>query len=148
MFQDRIKNPIYRPLVGGLLLALVIALFGGFKFSGLSLPLIHEAFEGKSHFLDFAGKLIFTALTLGSGFKGGEVTPIFVVGATLGATLSRILALPAPLLAGMGFVSVFAGAAQAPLTCTVMAIEIFGPGPALYVAIACFLSQKTQKKIN
>ena len=139
-FQERISNPIWRPALGGFILALLMAALGGSKYAGLSLPLIHDAFEGKSHLLDFAGKLFYTALTLGSGFKGGEVTPLFVVGATLGSALSSLLALPGSLLAGMGFVSVFAGAAKIPITCTLMAIEVFGPAPTLYMAIACGVS--------
>lgn len=74
----------------------------------------------------FALKILFTAITLGAGFPGGEVTPLFVTGATLGAALASPLGIDPRLLAGIGFVSVFAGVANTPLTCTIMAVEVFG----------------------
>ena len=72
------------------------------------------------------GRLLFTAVTLGCGFKGGEVTPLFFIGATLGCTLGAMLGVPVDFLAALGFVAVFAGAANTPLACTIMGIELFG----------------------
>jgi len=89
---------------------------------------------------DWFGKLVMTALTLGVGFKGGEVTPLLFVGATLGNALSTILPLPLPLFAAIGFVGVFAGAANTPIACTIMAMELFGPGVGVFAALACFAS--------
>jgi H+/Cl- antiporter ClcA len=85
-------------------------------------------------------KLLFTAITLGSGFKGGEVTPLFFIGATLGNALAWLLHAPVDLFAALGFVAVFAGATNTPLACTLMAIELFGADLALYAAVACFLA--------
>ena len=93
-------------------------------------------------------KLLFTAVTVGSGFKGGEVTPLFFIGAALGNVLGRLLGAPVDLMASLGFVAVFAGATNTPLACTIMAIELFAHGNgsllssgfAVYAAIACFLS--------
>jgi H+/Cl- antiporter ClcA len=82
--------------------------------------------------------MIFTIVTLSAGFKGGEVTPLFFIGATLGSALS--LSLPFGLLAGMGFVAVFAGATNTPLACMLMGIELFGAECGIYVAIACVVS--------
>src|SRR6202000_52606 len=76
----------------------------------------------------------------GTGFKGGEGTPLFFIGSTLGNTLSRILPLPASLLAGMGFVGVFAGAANTPISSSLMAVELFGPEAGAFAAIACVAS--------
>jgi H+/Cl- antiporter ClcA len=78
--------------------------------------------------------------TLGAGFKGGEVTPLFFIGAALGNALGYILPLPFPLLAGMGFVAVFAGAANTPISSTIMAIEIFSGKSGAFTAIACVVS--------
>ena len=89
---------------------------------------------------DWAAKFLFTAVTLGTGFKGGEVTPLFFIGSTLGNALSRLLPLPASLLAGMGFVAVFAGAANTPLASTLLAIELFGGEAGAYAGIACVVS--------
>jgi H+/Cl- antiporter ClcA len=75
---------------------------------------------------------------LGTGFKGGEVTPLFYIGATLGNTLSGLLNAPVSLFAALGFIAVFAGATNTPLACTFMGIELFGGEHALLFAIACF----------
>jgi H+/Cl- antiporter ClcA len=82
--------------------------------------------------------LLFTALTIGTGFKGGEVTPLFFIGAALGNTLAVLMGAPVDLMAGLGFIAVFAGATNTPIACTFMGIELFGADNALYYAIACF----------
>jgi H+/Cl- antiporter ClcA len=139
-FKAKISYPPLRPFIGGILVAILIQAVGTTKYIGLGIPTIVSAFDTKLPPWDFAAKIGFTALSLGSGFKGGEVTPLFYIGATLGNALSPLLALPAPLLAGMGFVAVFAGAANTPLASTLMAIELFGSPVASYAAIACVVS--------
>lgn len=86
---------------------------------------------------DFLLKILLTTFTIGVGFKGGEVTPLFFVGATLGSALSAVLPLDVSLLAGLGFVAVFAGATNTPIACTLMGIELFGADAAVYIGIAC-----------
>ncbi|MCC6790485.1 MAG: chloride channel protein, partial [Thermomicrobiales bacterium] len=86
--------------------------------------------------LAFLIKLGMTALTLGVGFKGGEVTPLFVIGATLGASLAGPLDMPVDLLAAAGFVSVFAAAANTPIACIAMSVELFGGDGILLFSIA------------
>ena len=85
-------------------------------------------------------KLVFTAVTLAAGFKGGEVTPLFFIGAGLGNALSSLLGAPTDLFAALGFVAIFAGASNTPLACTLMCIEPFGAGQTVYIATACFLA--------
>ena len=84
--------------------------------------------------------MVFTAITLGSGFQGGEVTPLFVIGATLGVTMARLLDAPIPLFAAVGFVAVFAGATNTPIACTVMGMELFGAAAVVPMAIGCVVS--------
>lgn len=129
-----------RPALGGFA-TIGLALLFGRQYLGLSVPLIGEALGG-GHIEPwvFALKLLFTAVALGSGIPGGEVTPLFVIGATLGSTLAGPLHLPAPLLAAVGFVAVFAGAANTPLACTVMGAELFGSGLIAAFAVGCVLS--------
>ncbi len=132
-----------RPVAGGLVVT--VAVFGigtahTLKYLGLGIPTILAAFDSKLPVYDFAAKTLFTAVTLGSGFKGGEVTPLFYIGATLGNALSHLLPLPPSLLAGMGFVAVFAGAANTPLASTLMAVELFGAEAGAYAGIACVIS--------
>ena len=132
-----------RPVIGGLLITAAvfgIGLQSTARYLGLGIPTIIAAFTSKVAPYDFAGKFAFTALTLGSGFKGGEVTPLFYIGATLGNALSGLLPLPSSLLAGMGFVAVFAGSANTPITSTLMAMELFGSEAGAYAGIACVVS--------
>lgn len=134
----RIKYPPLRPFVGGFAIATLFFISGSTKYLGLGVPTIVESFTVQQPFYAFLVKILLTSFTLGAGFKGGEVTPLFFVGATLGSALSFFVPLPIALLAGVGFVSVFSGATNTPLACTVMGIELFGVESGVFVAIACF----------
>lgn len=140
LFSKNIKYPPLRPFIGGVILAIAIAGFGLTKFSGLGVPVIVDSFSNVNPWYDFLLKILFTGFTLGAGFKGGEVTPLFFVGATLGSALSVIVPMPIALLAGMGFVAVFSGATHTPLACTIMGMELFGIAPGLFIAIACSIA--------
>ena len=133
----RIAYPPLRPVVGGALVALAVAALGTTKYIGLGIPTMVAAFQAPLPPQDFLLKLLLTALTLGCGFKGGEVTPLFFIGAALGSALAVVLPLPVALLAGMGFVAVFAGAANTPLACTLMGLELFGTQAGVYLGLAC-----------
>lgn len=140
LFAKTISYPPLRPYVGGIIFALVVYYFGATKFMGLGVPSIVEAFSIRSENYDFLLKILFTGFTLGAGFKGGEVTPLFFVGATLGSALSGYIPLPMALLAGMGFVAVFSGATHTPVACTIMGIELFGIESAIFIGISCFIA--------
>lgn len=127
-------------MIGGALVALAVFGLGTTKYIGLGIPTIIESFSGPLPPYDFALKILFTALTLGAAFKGGEVTPLFFIGATLGNALAYFIPLPMGLLAGMGFVAVFAGAANTPLACTLMAVELFGAECGVYAFVACVMA--------
>ena len=139
-FNSKISFAPLRPFFGGIIILLLTFILGSTKYLGLGVPLISEAFIHSASNYDFVLKIIFTVITLGSGFKGGEVTPLFFIGATLGSALSLYIPLPVSLLAGMGFVAVFAGATNTPFACIIMALELFGIECAIYVTIACFVS--------
>lgn len=142
-FKKYIRYAPLRPFVGGLLVCILIYSLGTTRYIGLGIPVIQEAFTIQLPASDFALKMIFTILTLSAGFKGGEVTPLFFIGAALGSALSLVIPLPVGLLAGMGFVAVFAGAANTPLACILMAIELFGSGCGLFAGIACVMAYAT-----
>lgn len=127
-----------RPVVGGLILIALVWLLDTRDYLGLGVPLIVQSFspEGVPTWA-FFWKLLFTAVTLGSGFKGGEVTPLFFMGATFGCMLGQVLGVPSDFMAGLGFVAVFAGAANTPLACTFMGVELFGAQYGVFLAIAC-----------
>lgn len=140
IFKNKIAFAPLRPFVGGIIVALAVLAIGTTKYIGLGIPTIVQSFDLQSPIYDFALKMAFTILTLSAGFKGGEVTPLFYIGATLGSALSLFIPLPTGLLAGMGFVSVFSGATNTPLACMLMAIELFGAECGIYAAIACVVS--------
>jgi H+/Cl- antiporter ClcA len=138
-FKQYIAYPPLRPVVGGVIVSVGVWLIGT-RYIGLGIPVIVESFTTQLAPYDFALKIIFTIITLSAGFKGGEVTPLFFIGATLGNALSYFIPLPVGLLAGMGFVAVFAGATNTPLACILMGIELFGSECGVFVAIACVVS--------
>lgn len=140
LFKSKIKYAPFRPVIGGSIVALAVFAIGTTKYIGLGIPTIIESFDTQLPMYVFVLKMAFTILTLSAGFKGGEVTPLFFIGAALGSALSVFLPLPVGLLAGMGFVAVFAGATNTPLACMIMAIELFGAECGVYAAIACVVS--------
>lgn len=140
VFKSKITYPPLRPVIGGTIIALAVLIMGTTRYIGLGVPVIVESFEKQLPLYDFALKMVFTIITLSAGFKGGEVTPLFFIGATLGSALSLFIPLPFGLLAGMGFVAVFAGATNTPLACMLMGIELFGAEGGVYIAIACVVS--------
>lgn len=137
LFTKYIPFTPIRPLVGGAVLAIIIYSIDTTKYIGLGVPEIVNAFSNPNESYDFLLKILFTSFTLGAGFKGGEVTPLFFVGATLGSALSVVVPLPIALLAGMGFVAVFSGATHTPIACTAMGMELFGIESGIFIGIAC-----------
>ncbi|MBL8163433.1 MAG: chloride channel protein [Anaerolineae bacterium] len=138
LVRRHISYPPLAPVIGGCAV-IALALLFGTDYLGLSLPLISRSVGGDGVEAGaFLLKIIFTAVTLSTGFMGGEVTPLFVIGATLGYALGGALGVEPHFLAMLGFVAVFAGASNTPLACTLMGVELFGGGGVLYLALACF----------
>lgn len=134
------------PVIGGLLIITLTFILGTEDYlslgvtnpnpSGVSITSCFTA--GGATYFSWLWKLLFTAITLGTGFKGGEVTPLFFIGAALGNTIAILTGAPVDLMAGLGFIAVFAGATNTPIACTIMGVELFGADNALYYAVACF----------
>jgi H+/Cl- antiporter ClcA len=129
-----------RPLIGGIVIAAAVWIMGSQKYIGLGIPMIESAFKIDLDSHDFLLKILFTSFTIGAGFKGGEVTPLFFIGATLGNALVWFVPLPMALLAGMGFVALFSGASNTPVASTILGIEIFGIESVFFIGIACLFS--------
>jgi H+/Cl- antiporter ClcA len=135
-----------RPFVGGLIIIALTQLLGRPDYLSLGVDpeypgavTLQSAFQlGGADTWSWLWKTIYTAITIGTGFKGGEVTPLFYIGATLGNTLSGIMDAPVSLFAALGFIAVFAGATNTPLACTIMGLELFGPEHLIFFALACF----------
>lgn len=147
-----------RPAIGGLLINAIVLPLQWRQYLGLgvhsnplepqSVSIVTSFYSGGAEPLSWLWKTMLTAITVGSGFKGGEATPLFFIGATLGSVLGGLLQLPIDLAAGLGFVAVFAAATRAPLACTVMAIELFAQDSSigqatclsLYAMAACVVA--------
>ncbi|MDB5157630.1 MAG: voltage-gated chloride channel protein [Mucilaginibacter sp.] len=134
------------PFLGGLIVIGLTLIIGKPDYLGLGVKApypgaitISSAFNaGGAHPLSWLWKTVYTTITLGTGFKGGEVTPLFYIGSTLGNSLSVLMNAPVSLFAALGFIAVFAGATNTPLASTVMGVELFGSEYALFFAVACF----------
>ncbi len=137
-----------QPALGGVAVIALFWLLGTGDYLGLGVRGEHpgsvtllSAFEaGGATPWSWWWKLVFTAVTLAAGFKGGEVTPLFFIGATLGNALAVALGAPVDLFAGLGFIAVFAGATNTPLACTILGIELFGAEHTVFFALACFIA--------
>jgi len=134
------------PFIGGLIIIALTYVLGTDSYLGLGVEnpdpnavSILSCFKaGGAGYLSWFWKLLFTAITLSMGFKGGEVTPLFYIGAALGNTVAMLTGSPVDLMAGLGFIAVFAGATNTPIACTLMGVELFGSENLIYFAIACF----------
>lgn len=145
-FRSAVPGPEFRPFAGGLA---VIALWfvAGSDFLGLGVlaerpdsVTLPSMFSAAAPASAWAWKLVFTAVTLASGFKGGEVTPLFFIGAALGNFMAQILGMPIDLFAALGFVAIFGAATKTPLASTLMGMELFGAGNGLFLAVACVVA--------
>ena len=143
--KRRVERPLWRPALGGLGVIGLFLLCGRADYLGLgawspdpaAVSLESLFASERIHPWSWAWKFVFTVVTLGAGFKGGEVTPLFFIGAALGNALAGLMGAPPELFAALGFVAVFAGAGKTPLACFLMGLELFGVVHALPLALAC-----------
>lgn len=146
IFTAIFKTTWLIPFFGGVAIILLTLLAGkpdylslgvNAEYSG-AITIVSAFKAGGADMFSWLWKTIFTTVTLGTGFKGGEVTPLFYIGATLGNSLATLMDAPISLFAALGFIAVFAGATNTPLACTFMGVELFGGQYVLFFAIACF----------
>lgn len=144
--QRWIKPKWLIPAIGGTIIILFTFLLGTQDYLSLGVTnpdpggvsILSSFHTGGASSFSWLWKLLFTAITLGTGFKGGEVTPLFFIGAALGNAIALVSGAPVDLMAGLGFIAVFSGATNTPIACTIMGVELFGAGNILYYAVACF----------
>lgn len=135
-----LPNPYLRAAVGGALVILLTVLAGSTDYNGAGMEMVERAVAGEAAPWAWLLKLVFTAVTIGFGFKGGEVVPSFFVGACFGCVLGGLLGLPAGFGAALGLAAVFCGAVNCPIASVFLSIELFGSGGVLYFAMACAIS--------
>ena len=139
LLKRTLKNPYLRVAVGAAVLIGLTLLTNG-DYNGAGMEVIGRAIAGQAEPWAGVWKLLITAITIGCGFKGGEVVPSFFVGAAFGCVAAGWLGLPAGFGAAMGLVSVFCGAVNCPLASIILSVELFGSGDLLYFAMACSIS--------
>jgi H+/Cl- antiporter ClcA len=138
--KNSVRLPI-RMFIGGILLIALWKLVGTSDYLGLGVPGILRAFhDPQMPMYAFAAKLVFTAVTIGSGYLGGEVTPLFFIGAALGNVMARLMGVPLDMGAGIGLAAVFAASANTPLALSIMSMELLGASMFPHVVIVCVLA--------
>lgn len=140
LFKKYFKNPYIRIVVGALAIILLTIILQTSAYSGAGVNLIEEAFAGHAPKTAFIWKIIFTAITLGVGFKGGEIVPSFCIGATFGCLFGSLVGLSPSLCAAVGMVAVFCGVTNSPITSLVIGFEMFGFDCMKYLLIGVAIS--------
>ena len=140
LYRRLFPRPWVRILAGSALVICVTLLSGTRDYNGAGGEVILRAVAGEARPWDFAMKLLLTALTLGAGFRGGEIVPTFFIGATFGCVAGELLGLEAAFGAAVGLVAVFCGVVNCPLASILLSVELFGSSHVLYFALACTLS--------
>ena len=136
-----LPNTIIRAAAGGAVLIALTLLVGSTDYNGTGMNVIKAALEhGSAHPMAFLLKILFTAITLSCGFRGGEVVPTFFIGATLGCVVGPLLGIPAGFSAAVGLIAVFCGAVNCPIASLALSIELFGSTELMYFALACGIS--------
>lgn len=132
-----IKNPFLRAFAGGAVVVLLTIVVGCYDYNGAGMDVVARAISGDAKTEAFILKIIFTAITLGAGFRGGEIVPVLFVGSTFGCAVAPILGLDAGFGAALSMVSLFCSATKAPVASIFLAAEIFGSNDIVFFALAC-----------
>ncbi len=144
LYKKLFKNPYLRIFVGGCVIVLLTLLIGSNDYNGAGMHIIEQTMEGHVVPAAFLLKMVFTALTIGAGYKGGEIVPTFFVGATLGCLLGQFIGISPSLCAAIGMISLFCGVTNCPISALLISFELFGfegmPYYLLAVAFSYMLS--------
>ena len=139
-YRDKLKNPYVRIIVSSCVIVLLTIILHTTDYMGAGVPVIANAINGKVRPEAFLLKIVFTALTLEAGFRGGEIVPSFYVGATFGCLFGQICGISPSLCAAIGMVAVFCGVTNCPITSMLIAFELFGYDAVPYFLIAISVS--------
>lgn len=140
LYAHVFPNPYIRVAAAGGLVVGATLLLGTWDYNGAGGHVIAQAIAGSAVPYAFVLKLIFTSMTLGAGYKGGEIVPVFFIGSTFGCTVAPLLGLPAPVGAALGMIGLFCGVSNCPIASTLLAMELFGGKCMPLFALTCALS--------
>lgn len=142
MAAHHLPNPFVRIVVGGVIITAMTLLVGDHRFNGAGMDMALKAVEGEADWYSFALKMLFTAVTLAAGFKGGEIVPTFCIGATFGCVLGGLLGLDAGMAGAMGLIGLFCCATNSPFASIMLSVEMFG-GTNIhlfaFISVICFV---------
>lgn len=139
-YFGKIKNAYLRALISGGLIVILTLIVGSFDYNGAGMGVIERAMAGEARPEAFILKMIFTAVTLSGGFRGGEIVPVFFTGATFGNTVARLIGLSPSFGAGVGLISLFCAVTNCPITSLILSIELFGAKGLVFFALAVAIS--------
>lgn len=134
------KNPYLRGIVGALILVGLTIAVGTFDYNGAGMNIVEKALAGNARSYDFILKMVFTAITIAAGFKGGEIVPAFFVGATFGCVMGPLLGIGSGFAAAIGMVAVFCGVVNCPIASIILSVEMFGAEGIALFGVACAVS--------
>lgn len=140
LYRKYLTNHYARAIVGGIIISLLTLMVGTYDYNGTGMDVIERSFTSKMPFYTFAVKIIFTAITLCAGYKGGEIVPSFFIGATFGNFFGSLIGMDYGLGSAIGLISVFCGVTNCPLTSMFLSVEIFGSDGIVYFGLACAIS--------
>lgn len=140
LYRKYLKNPYLRIIIAGVIIVVLTLILGTDDYLGAGIPVIERAIEGEAFPLAFLIKMLFTAITLEAGFKGGEIVPSFCIGATFGCIAGHILGISPSLCAAVGMIALFCGVTNCPITSLLISFELFGYKGAAYFMIAISVS--------
>lgn len=139
-FEHCFKNPFVRIFCGGVILVLLSLIFSSGNYNGSGMDVIFGALEGKADWWMFLVKILFTAVTIGCGFKGGEIVPTFFIGATMGCCVGGLIGLDPGFAAALGLIATFCAVVNSPVASIMLGIELFGSEGLIFFGIACSIS--------
>lgn len=148
LYKRHLPNPYLRVVVGSILIIGLTLLFDTRDYNGAGMNIIFNAIHGETHPEAFLLKIMFTAITLGAGFKGGEIVPVFFVGSTFGCFAGTLLGIEPGFAAALGLAAVFCASVNAPLASIFLSIELFGSERMLLFAIVCAVSYTLSGKYS
>lgn len=140
MYKKYIPNQYLRVAVGGVIVVILTVMVGTHDYNGAGMNIVEKAINGKAANTAFIMKIIFTAVTLGAGFRGGEIVPTFFIGATFGCVVGPLIGLDPGFAAAVGIIAMFCSVVNCPLASMILGIELFSSSDVVLFAIACAVS--------
>lgn len=139
-FERVFKSPFTMIFCGGIILIILSHIFPSGNYNGSGMDVIFAALEGEAEWWMFLVKILFTAVTIGCGFKGGEIVPTFFIGATMGCCVGSLIGLDPGFAAAIGLIATFCGVVNCPFASTILGVELFGSEGLIFFGIACAIS--------